>query len=61
MNIRVDFTPEEITEALYECAIDKGLLREKGAAPPLKKFGLFDDEDTMIEGFIYIWTDALPE
>ncbi len=59
MNIGVEFTPEEITKALYECAIEKGLLREKGDAPPLNKFRLFDDECAMIESNLQIFTVEL--
>ncbi len=60
MNVRVEFTPEEITEALYERAIDKRLLRERGDAPPLDQFELFDDECAMIESNISIGTVELP-
>ena len=60
MNIGIEFTPEEITKALYERAIEKGLLRGKGNAPPLDEFRLCDGENAIIGRNFYIWTMKPP-
>ncbi len=59
MNVRVEFTPEEVTKALYDNAINRGLLTDSNDIDE-NNFDLFDEENSKIEKPLNIWTQELP-